>query len=55
MHADSETQVVASPQCLECARPWLLKGERWRLKVLDGEEPEAALYCPDCHEREFGS
>lgn len=49
-----QTQVAAPPQCLECRRPWLLDSERWRLKVLEDEPAETALYCPDCHQREFG-
>jgi hypothetical protein len=48
-----QTQVVAAPQCLECGRRWLLETEHWRLKVLDAEKPESALYCPACHAREF--
>jgi hypothetical protein len=48
-----QTQVIASSQCLECGRPWLIETERWRLKVLDAERPESALYCPACHAREF--
>jgi hypothetical protein len=54
MQSRPETRVVAPPQCIECARSWLLESERWRLKVLEDDEPETVLYCPDCHEREFG-
>ena len=40
--------------CIECRRPWLEESERWRLKVLDGDEPETVPYCPNCATREFG-
>jgi hypothetical protein len=53
MQSRPETQVAAPPQCIECSRPWLLEAERWRLKVLEDDEPETVLYCPDCHAREF--
>jgi hypothetical protein len=49
--------VLAPPICcIECQRPWLSDGERWRLKLLveTGAEPETVPYCPACHAREFG-
>jgi hypothetical protein len=41
--------------CIECRRPWVTDGERWRLKVTDDPEPETVPYCPDCATREFGA
>ena len=55
MESRPVTQIVAPPTCIECARPWLQDAERWRLKVLEGTTPETVLYCPECHEREFGA
>ena len=40
--------------CIECLRPWLNAGERWRLKVTDEFPAETVPYCPDCAAREFG-
>jgi hypothetical protein len=40
--------------CVECEREWETDRERWRLKVLFDEQPTVtAVYCPDCHAREF--
>ena len=40
--------------CVECEREWEMDSERWRLKVLFDEQPAVtAVYCPDCHAREF--
>jgi hypothetical protein len=43
--------------CVECRRPWLLEGERWRAyhgcDVCD-EPLKLVFYCPACAEREFG-
>jgi hypothetical protein len=43
--------------CVECRRPWLLEGERWRAyhgcDVCD-EPVNIVFYCPACAEREFG-
>jgi hypothetical protein len=53
--------IATTPQsCVECGRPWSDPGEWWRsflaVDDLDGMDPsEAALYCPDCSEQEFGS
>ena len=42
-------------RCVECEREWETASERWRLKVLFDEQPTmSAVYCPDCHAREFG-
>ena len=40
--------------CIECRRPWLDPGERWRIYVLDEDPPEAVPYCSACARREFG-
>jgi hypothetical protein len=55
--ADPAVALVAAPTlaCIECSRPWLIPSERWRLKVLEEDEPETVPYCPDCFSREFGS
>lgn len=39
--------------CIECRRPWLVRRERWRLKVLDDASRETVPYCPECASREF--
>jgi hypothetical protein len=44
---------VTPIRCIECQRPWLLGGERWRIKLLVEEALEAVPYCPECHAREF--
>jgi hypothetical protein len=41
--------------CIECLRPWLTEGERWRLKITDESPPSTVPYCPDCATREFGA
>jgi hypothetical protein len=38
--------------CIECGRAWTDPDERWKRERVDLEE--TALYCPECHEREFG-
>jgi hypothetical protein len=56
--ADVRTAVLTPPlSCIECRRLWLADDERWHLKLLFEDEPvpETVPYCPDCHEREFGS
>ncbi len=53
--AVSDTARTATPiACIECLRPWLHDGERWRLKITDDAEPQTVPYCPDCATREFG-
>ena len=53
---NTSVAVVTTPICcIECRRPWLVDGERWRIKLLvEGSASEPVPYCPDCHEREFG-
>jgi hypothetical protein len=52
----ADTPLAAAPLvCIECRRPWLSAGERWRLKVTDDATPETVPYCPDCATREFGA
>ena len=45
-------------QCVECRRvsgPYWMRWRACRSDVPDsGEEPQIALYCPGCAEREFG-
>jgi hypothetical protein len=48
------TQQAQALACIECRRPWLDAGERWRLKVTDEQPPETVPYCPQCATREFG-
>ena len=54
---DQADTVVATTTivCIECRRPWVTDGERWRLKVTDDDEPDTVPYCPDCATREFGA
>ena len=46
--------VADTLRCIECLRPWVDAGERWRLKITDDAQPETVPYCPDCATREFG-
>ena len=39
--------------CIECERPWLDEGERWRVYLTDDPNPRAIPYCPGCAHREF--
>lgn len=48
------TSVTSTLRCIECLRPWVDAGERWRLKITDDAQPETVPYCPDCATREFG-
>ena len=46
--------------CAECGRRWLDTGERWIAPLAVGDEEnedalEAAVFCPDCFNREFGA
>ena len=41
-------------ECVECARPWDVATERWRVYLTDDDPPEAVPYCPDCAAEEFG-
>jgi hypothetical protein len=51
-----DTAVATMPiVCIECRRPWLTDGERWRLKVTEDSPPETVPYCPNCARREFGA
>lgn len=57
MRQINELEIRQTPttlRCIECMRPWVDAGERWRLKITDDVEPETVPYCPDCAMREFG-
>jgi NUBPL iron-transfer P-loop NTPase len=46
--------------CAQCGRPWLDSTERWHSDIIVGDEDneeqlEAAMFCPECAAREFGT
>jgi hypothetical protein len=45
-------------RCVECGRVSGFLWTRWRAYWIDvpdaDDDPEVALYCPDCADREFG-
>jgi hypothetical protein len=45
-------------RCIECAKEEHKHAAGWRAMIAEDpegkEEPEVALYCPTCAEREFG-
>jgi hypothetical protein len=50
MSAEVESSAIV---CAECERPWTDPNERWRSYLTIDDE--AALYCPECADAEFGS
>jgi RNase P subunit RPR2 len=52
---DATTEEALRILCIECQRPWLDPGQRWRAYTADDEntKPEVGFYCPTCGERCF--
>lgn len=50
---EEQGRAVVELVCVECSRAWLDPRERWRLYVIEEDEPLTLPYCPDCAGAEF--